>query len=96
MILMTRPGERPMRPEFGCRIHELVFDPNDAATSGLARRYVQEALMRWEPRIQVLKITADPDERYPDRLLVNIDYKLIATQGRRNLVFPFYVIPGEE
>jgi phage baseplate assembly protein W len=96
MILMTRPGERPMRPEFGCRIHELAFDPNDAATAGLARRYVQEALLRWEPRIQVLNILAGPDTRNPDRLLLDIDYKLIATQDRRNLVFPFYVIPGEE
>lgn len=95
MILMTRKGERPMRPEFGCRIHELVFDPNDAATSGLARRYVQEALMRWEPRISVLNITANPDKRNPERLLIGIEYQLIATQDRRNLVFPFYVIPGE-
>lgn len=96
MILMTRPGERPMRPEFGCRIHELAFDPNDAATAGLARRYVQEALLRWEPRIQVLNVLASPDNRNPDRLLLDIDYKLITTQDRRNLVFPFYVIPGEE
>jgi phage baseplate assembly protein W len=95
MILMTRPGERPMRPEFGCKIHDLVFDPNDATTAGLARRYVQEALMRWEPRIQVLKVTANPDERYADRLMVGIEYKLIVSQERRNLVFPFYVIPGE-
>ncbi|HWA84378.1 MAG TPA: GPW/gp25 family protein [Fimbriimonadaceae bacterium] len=95
MILMTRKGERPMRPEFGCQIHDLVFDPNDAATAGLARRYVQEALMRWEPRIAVLNVTANVDARYPERLLVSIDYTLIATQDRRNLVFPFYVIPGE-
>jgi len=92
---MTRRGERPMRPEFGCQVHELVFDPNDAATAGLARRYVQEALLRWEPRIDVLNVTANPDRNYPDRLMVNVDYKLIATQERRNLVFPFYVIPGE-
>ena len=95
MILMTRKGERPMRPEFGCQIHDLVFDPNDAATSGLARRYVQEALLRWEPRIQVLTVTASPDHRFPDRLMIGVDYKLITTQERRNLVFPFYVIPGE-
>jgi uncharacterized protein len=95
MILMTRKGERPMRPEFGCQIHDLIFDPNDAATAGLARRYVQESLMRWEPRIQVLTVTANPDRQYPDRLLISVDYKLITTQERRNLVFPFYVIPGE-
>lgn len=95
MILMTRPGERPMRPEFGCRIHELVFDPSGYATAGLARRYVQEALMRWEPRIQVLDVQATPDQRNPERLIINISYQLIATQAKRNLVFPFYVIPGE-
>ena len=95
MILLTRPGERPMRPEFGCRIHELVFDPNDAATAGLARRYVQESLMRWEPRIKVLEVLTQPDLRNPDRLLVEVEYKVISTQERRNLVFPFYVIPGE-
>src|SRR5918912_1215164 len=61
LILLTRPGERAMRPEFGSRIHELVFDPNDSATAGLARRYVQEALMRWEPRIQVLNVDTRPD-----------------------------------
>ena len=95
MILMTRRGERPMRPEFGCQIHELVFDPNDPATAGLARRYVQESLLRWEPRIDVLNVTASPDRNYPDRLIINVDYKLITSQERRNLVFPFYVIPGE-
>ncbi|HTQ09533.1 MAG TPA: GPW/gp25 family protein [Fimbriimonadaceae bacterium] len=95
MILLTRKGERPMRPEFGCQIHDLVFDPSDAATAGLARRYVQEALLRWEPRISVLNVTASPDRNYPDRLMIHVDYKLIATQERRNLVFPFYVIPGE-
>ena len=96
MILLTRPGERPMRPEFGCRIHELVFDPSNHATAGLAKRYVHEALMRWEPRIQVLDVGAMPDRRNPERLIINVSYKLIATQAKRNLVFPFYVIPGEE
>ena len=95
LILMTRKGERPMRPEFGCDIHTLVFAPNDAATAGLARRYVHEALVRWEPRIRVLEVRAQPDRRNPERLLINVDYQTIVSQQRRNLVFPFYVIPGE-
>lgn len=96
MILMTRKGERPMRPEFGSELHTLVFAPNDDATSGLARRYVMEALAMWEPRIRVLAVHAYPDKRYPNRLLVEIDYRTIATNTDRNLVFPFYVIPGDD
>jgi phage baseplate assembly protein W len=96
MILLTRKGERPMRPEFGCEIHDLVFAPNDAATAGLARRFVTESLKRWEPRIRVLNVHTAPDRQNRERLMINIDYEVIVTQDRRNLVFPFYVIPGED
>jgi phage baseplate assembly protein W len=96
LILRTRKGERPMRPEFGCEIHELVFAPNDPATSGLARRYVTEALSMWEPRIDVLDVTTVHDPGRESTLLLNIRYQLIATNSERNLVFPFYTIPGEE
>jgi phage baseplate assembly protein W len=96
IILMTRKGERPMRPEFGSELHTLVFAPNDASTGGLARRYVMEALAMWEPRIVVTTVNARPDPRYPNRLLVDIDYRHIFTNSDRNLVFPFYVIPGED
>lgn len=95
MILMTRKGERPMRPEFGSELHTLVFAPNDAQTAGLARRYVQEALIRWEPRIDVLEVEARHDEKTGTRLLISIRYRLIATNDERNLVFPYYHIPGE-
>ncbi len=96
MVLLTRKGERPMRPEFGCEIHDLVFAPNDAATAGLARRFVTESLKRWEPRIRVLNVHTAPDRQNRERLMINIDYEVIVTQDRRNLVFPFYVIPGED
>lgn len=96
MILMTRKGERPMRPEFGCEIHDLVFAPNDAATSGLARRYVIEALSMWEPRIDVLDVKTVPSQDRENVLMLNIQYQVIATNSHRNLVFPFYTIPGEE
>ena len=95
IVLMTRVGERPMRPEFGSRLHTLVFDPNDASTAGLARRYVMEALGRWEPRIDVTEVTAEPNLENPSCLMVGIKYRILATNSHRNLVFPFYVIPGE-
>jgi phage baseplate assembly protein W len=96
IILQTHHGERLMRPEFGSELFRLQFAPNDAATAGLARRYVQEALTRWEPRIEVMEVQAAPDERSYARLLINIRYFVPATNSERNLVFPFYVIPGEE
>lgn len=101
MILMTQKGERPMRPNFGSELHTLIYQPNDANTSGLARRYVREALAMWEPRIVVLEVTAEPD-RDPhtnngtERLMIGIRYRPLATNSERNLVFPFYTIPGEE
>jgi phage baseplate assembly protein W len=95
MILLTPKGQRLMRPEFGCQIHDLVFAPNDATTEGLAIYYVEEALAMWEPRIQVLGVRANPDPGAPERLLIEIEYEIKATYDRRALVFPFYRIPGE-
>ena len=96
IILLTRKGERPMRPEFGSDLYTLIFAPSDAATAGLARRYVMEALARWEPRIEVTDVYAAPDRNESERLLVKVEYKIRDTNALRNLVFPFYVIPGEE
>jgi len=95
IILLTAKGQRVMRPEFGCGIHDLVFAPNDATTAGLAIYYVEEALAMWEPRIRVLDVTAAPDPDAPERLLIHIHYEVKATYDRRALVFPFYRIPGE-
>lgn len=95
MILLTPVGQRVMRPDFGCRIHELVFAPNDASTEGLAIYYVEEALVRWEPRIRLREVTASTDDANTERLLINIDYEIKASYDRRTLVFPFYRIPGE-
>jgi phage baseplate assembly protein W len=95
LILLTPKGQRLMRPEFGCRIHELVFAPNDASTEGLAIYYVEEALAMWEPRIDVLNVRAAADETAPERLLIEIEYQIKATYDRRALVFPFYRIPGD-
>lgn len=96
IILGTAPGQRVMRPEFGCRIHELVFAPNNSATAGMAARYVHEALGRWEPRIEVQRVVAEPDPTNPGCLLISVDYRVVATHSNRSLVYPFYVIPERE
>ncbi|MBV6490584.1 MAG: hypothetical protein CNCCGFBP_01064 [Fimbriimonadaceae bacterium] len=96
IILLTRKGERPMRPEFGSDLHRLVFDPNDATSAGMAKRFVMEALARWEPRIEVTDVEAWADEADPGRLILSIHYQVLSTNSIRNLVFPYYVIPGEE
>lgn len=95
IILLTPPGQRVMRPDFGCQIHDLIFAPNDATTAGLATYYVEEALGMWEPRIQVREVTAQADPLYAARLFISIDYEIKSTYDRRTLVFPFYRIPGE-
>jgi phage baseplate assembly protein W len=95
MILLTPKGQRVMRPEFGCQIHDLIFAPNDATTAGLAAYYVREALAMWEPRIEVADVRVAPDQTRQERMLVAIDYVIRATHDRRSLVFPFYQIPGE-
>jgi phage baseplate assembly protein W len=96
MILLTPIGQRVMRPEFGCRIHDLIFAPNEATTTGLARYYVQDALEMWEPRIDVREILVAPDPLNTGRLLIEIRYEIKATHDERALVFPFYRIPGED
>jgi uncharacterized protein len=95
IILLTPKGQRVMRPDFGCQIHDLLFAPNDATTAGLATYYVEEALGMWEPRIDVQSVDAHPDPRDPSRLLIVIEYQVRATYDSRTLVFPFYRIPGE-
>lgn len=95
MILMTPKGQRVMRPNFGCGIHDLMFAPNDSATSGLAAHYVEDALRMWEPRIRVLEVNAERDPNAPECLLIEIRYEIKSTHDRRALVFPFYSIPGE-
>lgn len=96
LVLATSPGERPMRPEFGCRLQEFVFAPADAATAGLVAEEVRASLLRWEPRIVVddVLVTTDADE--PSTLWIDVRYTVRSTYDRRNLVFPFYVIPEHE
>jgi phage baseplate assembly protein W len=96
LILGTAPGERPMRPEFGCGVHDFVFDTIDAGTVARMETEIRSALDRWEPRIEVSELEFDLDGVDRGELLINIAYRLRATNHMRNLVYPFYVIPAED
>lgn len=96
LILATAPGERPMRPEFGCKIHDLVFAPADAATAGRIAYEVRLSLERWEPRITLVDVRVSFDKSRPEMLLIDVDYAVRGSNDPRNLVFPFYVIPFRE
>jgi phage baseplate assembly protein W len=96
LILGTAPGERPMRPQFGCAVHDYVFETVDAYTVGRLERAVRIALDRWEPRIEVLAVDVDVSQAGRGLLPIEITYRLRATNDVRNLVYPFYVIPAEE
>jgi len=96
LILATAPGERPMRPEFGCGVHDFVFDSIDANTVGRMELAIRDALDRWEPRVVVETVEFGLDEVADGRLIIDIGYRVRATNTIRNLVYPFYVIPAEE
>jgi phage baseplate assembly protein W len=96
LILSTAPGERPMRPEFGCQVHDFIFDTLDAATVGKMEAAIRAALDRWEPRIEVERVEFDLTRSGDGEVLSTISFRLRATNNKRNLVYPFYVIPAEE
>jgi uncharacterized protein len=93
LVLGTAPGERPMRPEFGCRIHDLVFGPANASTAGEIAYEVRAALERWEPRVDVLDVRVGFDRVDAGTVYVDLHYAVRGVNDPRNLVFPFYVIP---
>ena len=94
IILGTAKGERIMRPDFGCGIHDLVFAQNNLGTAGLAQFYVEDALVRWEPRIDLegIEVNADPSDLA--RLLISIRYRVRKTDSAFNMVYPFYLTRG--
>ncbi len=96
-ILSTGIGQRVMRPDFGCKIHDLAFAPINAQTLGLVQRYVEEAIGWWEPRVDVvdIEVTTDPALRSVGKLIINIRYRVKTTQDERSLVYPFYLIAEE-
>ncbi len=89
IILGTAKGERAMRPDFGCSIYDLVFEPNSPATAGKVSQAIQEALLFFEPRIDVIDVRVQSP--IPEQMLVNIDYQVRATNNVFNLVYPFYL-----
>lgn len=91
IILSTAKGERLMRPDFGCGLHELVFAINSSATRGMAEFQVREALQNWEPRIDVVDVQAVAGGDRGEQLLIDIDYRVRVTDTRFNLVYPFYL-----
>jgi len=95
IILGTAKGERLMRPEFGCDIHKHVFSSATPATLNLIESSVREALVRWEPRIDIESVEArtDPDE--PTKVLIEIEYHVRTTNSLSNMVYPFYITEGD-
>ena len=94
IILETAPGERVMRPNFGCGIHELVFAALDSTTLQQIRSTVEEAMRRCEARIDVLNVNVDEAATIDGQLLVEIEYRVRLTNQIGNLVFPFYFREG--
>jgi phage baseplate assembly protein W len=95
IILRTSPGERPMRPEFGCRIQDHLFSPTNATTAAAIASDVRAALDRWEPRIDVEDVRVGFDQAELGTFYIDVVYVIRGDNDERNLVFPFYVIPDE-
>ena len=96
LVLGTAPGERLYRPDFGCRIHDEVFSPNNHHTRALIAFYTREALIKWEPRIKDVEIEVRPDPDAANTVLLEIAYKVRATNNHFNLVYPFFLRREED
>ena len=94
IILATAPGERLMRPDFGCGIHDLVFSTISRATLGLFESRVREALIKWETRVEIISLDISAREADKGKLLINLNYRVRDTNHVFNLVFPFYLTEG--
>ena len=94
IILETAPGERMMRPAFGCGIHDYAFATIDTTTKTLIETEVSDALIAWEPRIEVLSVSCDTGRLANGRLPIEIDYRVRQTNNEFNLVYPFYLEEG--
>ena len=91
IVLGTAPGERLNRENFGCRIHDLMFAPNNEVTAARAEFYCEEAIYKYEPRVSNVVCSARPHGDEPNRLDVRIEYVIASKNEKRNLVFPFYL-----
>ncbi|ELZ79680.1 MULTISPECIES: GPW/gp25 family protein [Haloferax] len=95
IILGTAKGERIMRPEFGCDIHDHVYSAATPATLNVIETSVREALVRWEPRIDIEDVEAYTDEDDPNKILIAIDYRVRTTNALANMVYPFHITEGD-
>lgn len=95
ILFSTRPGERPTNPEFGCRVHELVWRPLDPATIFLIREAIEDAVAKYEPRIEIQDIHVDTDEKQ-GTIYIHLDYTVTKVNVRTNIVFPYYKIEGTD
>ncbi len=95
IILGTALGERVMRPDFGCNIHDLIFAPNNANTHGLIIYYAREAIIKWEPRVQDVTVECETDRYDETKVLVKVQYRVISTNNVFNLVYPFFLQRSE-
>ncbi|HUQ04397.1 MAG TPA: GPW/gp25 family protein [Kofleriaceae bacterium] len=96
IILGTAPGERVQRPQFGCRIHDLMFDPNNSITAARAEYFCEEALYKYEPRLKDVTVKAEPNAVEPNRLDIRITYVIATESAKKNLVYPFYLRSPDE
>lgn len=94
IILSTPRRSRIMEPEFGCAMHDYIFAPNNANTRAVIAAEVRAALIRWEPRIDVLRVDATPHLDTPNTLMIEVDYRVRANNAAGNIVYPFYVTEG--
>jgi len=95
IILGTAKGERLMRPEFGCDIHKHLFSAATPSTLNLIESSVREALVRWEPRIDIESVDAHTDDEEPNKVLIEIAYHVRTTNSLSNMVYPFYLTEGD-
>lgn len=94
IILFTAPGERLMRPDFGCGIHDLVFDPINRITVGLFESRIRESITKFEARVDIVKLDISTREARNGRLEINLSCRVRDTNTEFNLVFPFYLTEG--
>lgn len=95
IIINTVPGERVMRPEFGCEIHSLIFAPANSETAATAERYVRDALTRWEPRITLREVNVTPGATERGELFIEVVYQVKGQYDLRSLVYPYYLLPEQ-
>ena len=95
IILSTPLGSRVMRPQFGCGVHDYVFAHNNANTKALVAQQVERALLRWEPRIDVLEVRVETHPETPNTLMIHVDYRIRANNAFHNIVYPFYINEGQ-